>query len=86
MPPRKTKPSPTTRATFDGSIEQQYQKCQNWKPQLPHYSAARGDAIVNTCQDCRNSVNARYKAKENVIMSEVELEAAESVSLFVTLT
>jgi hypothetical protein len=86
MPLRKTKPSPITRTTFDGSIEQQCQKCQNWKPQLPYYNAARGDAIVNTCQDCRNSVNARYKAKENVIMGEVELEAAESVSLFITLT
>jgi hypothetical protein len=82
MPPKKTKASPKTRTKFDGSIEQQCQKCQNWKPQLPHYSTVNGNTIVNTCQDCRNNMNAQYQAKKkNVIMGEIELEVAESVDL-----
>ena len=82
MPPKKTKASLKTRTTFDGSIEQQYQKYQNWKPQLPHYSAVKGNTIVNTCQDCRNNMNAQYQAKKkNVTMGEVEPEAAESIYL-----
>jgi hypothetical protein len=65
MPPKKVKAPPATRTAFDGSIEQQCHKCQNWKPQLPDYKAARGNKIVDTCQGCRNDMNALYQAKKN---------------------
>jgi hypothetical protein len=62
MPPKKVK---ALRTAFDGSIEQQCHKCHSWKPQLPDYTAARGNKIVDTCQSCRNDMNALYQAKKN---------------------
>jgi hypothetical protein len=81
MPPKKVKAPLTTRIAFDGSIEQQCQKCQNWKPELPDYKGARGNKIVDTCQSCRNVMNAQYQAKNNRSgLTREEDDNAESVT------
>ena len=85
MPPKKAKAPPATRIAFDGSIEQQCQKCQNWKPQLPDFKAARGNKIVDTCQGCRNDINAQYQVKKknrNSVTREQD-ENAELVTSFI---
>ena len=64
MPPKNVNVPPATKTAFDSSIEQQCQKCHNWKLQLPDFKAARGNKIVDTCQGCRNDMNAQYQAKK----------------------
>lgn len=52
-----------TRTAADGTLQQQCQKCDRWKPQLPDFKAARGEKIVQTCKSCRDSMKKPYNRK-----------------------